>query len=42
MIAVLYFRKDGAIYFLTNNTDGRGIPRQGDDKIYRIIPKRQG
>lgn len=31
---------DGALYFLTNNTDGRGIPHPGDDKIYRIVPKR--
>jgi glucose/arabinose dehydrogenase len=30
---------DGALYFLTNNRDGRGTPRPGDDKIYRIIPK---
>jgi glucose/arabinose dehydrogenase len=30
---------DGAIYFLTNNRDGRGTPRPGDDKIYRILPK---
>lgn len=30
---------DGALYFLTNNTDGRGDPRPGDDKIYRIVPK---
>ena len=30
---------DGALYFLTNNTDGRGSPRPGDDKIYRIVPK---
>lgn len=30
---------DGAIYFLTNNTDGRGKPRKNDDKIYKIIPK---
>jgi glucose/arabinose dehydrogenase len=29
---------DGAIYFLTSNRDGRGNPRTGDDKIYRIIP----
>jgi quinoprotein glucose dehydrogenase len=28
---------DGALYFLTNNRDGRGSPRRGDDKIYRII-----
>jgi quinoprotein glucose dehydrogenase len=30
---------DGALYFLTNNTDGRGSPRNGDDRIYRIVPK---
>ncbi|MCX7770271.1 MAG: PQQ-dependent sugar dehydrogenase [Proteobacteria bacterium] len=30
---------DGAIYFLTNNRDGRGSPKKGDDKIYKIIPK---
>ncbi len=29
---------DGLIYFLTNNRDGRGKPRDGDDRIYRIIP----
>lgn len=31
---------DGALYFLTNNRDGRGSPKSGDDKIYRIIPKK--
>jgi quinoprotein glucose dehydrogenase len=30
---------DGALYFLTNNTDGRGRPRPEDDKIYRILPE---
>lgn len=30
---------DGALYFLTSNTDGRGSPRSHDDKIYRIVPK---
>ncbi len=30
---------DGNIYFLTSNRDGRGIPRSGDDKIYKIIFK---
>jgi len=30
---------DGALYFLSNNTDGRGSPKSGDDKIYRISPK---
>lgn len=29
---------DGTIYFSTSNRDGRGSPRAGDDKIYRIIP----
>lgn len=31
---------DGALYFLTNNRDGRGRPRKDDDKIYRIMPLR--
>jgi quinoprotein glucose dehydrogenase len=30
---------EGALYFLTNNRDGRGTPRDDDDKIYRIIPR---
>ena len=30
---------DGALYFLTSNRDGRGNPRPGDDKIYRIAPR---
>jgi glucose/arabinose dehydrogenase len=30
---------DGALYFLTSNRDGRGSPRPGDDKIYRIVPE---
>lgn len=30
---------EGALYFLTSNRDGRGRPRQGDDKIYRMVPK---
>jgi len=29
---------DGAIYFTTSNTDGRGTVREGDDKVYRLIP----
>jgi glucose/arabinose dehydrogenase len=29
---------DGALYALTNNTDGRGAPREGDDQILRIVP----
>ncbi|HMT01365.1 MAG TPA: PQQ-dependent sugar dehydrogenase [Candidatus Absconditabacterales bacterium] len=27
---------DGSLYFTTSNLDGRGEPRSGDDKIYRI------
>jgi len=29
---------DGALYALTNNTDGRGSPRDGDDRVIRIVP----
>jgi glucose/arabinose dehydrogenase len=29
---------DGALYALTNNTDGRGSPRAGDDRLLRIVP----
>jgi glucose/arabinose dehydrogenase len=29
---------DGALYALTNNRDGRGDPRAGDDRVLRIIP----
>ncbi|WP_425839146.1 PQQ-dependent sugar dehydrogenase [Microbacterium sp. PA5] len=29
---------DGAVWFLTNNTDGRGDPREGDDRILRVDP----
>ena len=28
----------GALYALTNNTDGRGTPRSGDDRVLRIVP----
>jgi len=31
---------DGGIYLLTNNTDGRGSPRRGDDRIIRVVPPR--
>jgi aldose sugar dehydrogenase len=30
---------DGLIYFSTSNTDGRGTPNTGDDKIYKLVPK---
>jgi glucose/arabinose dehydrogenase len=29
---------DGGLYVMTNNTDGRGTPRQGDDRIVRFPP----
>ena len=29
---------DGALYVLTNNRDGRGEPREGDDRVIRIVP----
>lgn len=29
---------DGALWLLTNNTDGRGDPREGDDKLLRLLP----
>ena len=32
---------DGFIYFLTNNTDGRGNPSKADDRIYRIVPEKK-
>jgi glucose/arabinose dehydrogenase len=31
---------DEALYVLTSNRDGRGIPRRGDDRILRITPPR--
>ena len=29
---------DGSLYVLTNNRDGRGAPRGGDDRILRVVP----
>ncbi|MEO0212626.1 MAG: PQQ-dependent sugar dehydrogenase, partial [candidate division WOR-3 bacterium] len=31
---------DGNLYILTSNRDGRGIPKPGDDKIYKITIKK--
>lgn len=32
---------DGALWLITNNTDGRGDPRAGDDRILRLVPRGQ-
>jgi glucose/arabinose dehydrogenase len=29
---------DGALWVLTQNTDGRGSPRPGDDRLVRLTP----
>ena len=29
---------DGALWILTQNTDGRGTPRPGDDRLFRMLP----
>ncbi len=31
----IYIEEDH-IYFITNNTDGRGNPEDADDRLYRI------
>ncbi len=30
------FINDDFLYFITNNTDGRGTPKAGDDRLYRV------
>jgi glucose/arabinose dehydrogenase len=30
---------EGALYFLTNNRDGRGNPKRGDDKVSCVLPR---
>lgn len=30
------FLDGDVLYFVSNNTDGRGMPQEGDDKLYRI------
>src|SRR5690606_36432750 len=29
---------DGTLYVLTNNTDGRGSPKKGDDRLFKLAP----
>lgn len=31
---------EGFLYITTSNRDGRGRPRQGDDRILKIVPPR--
>jgi len=33
---------DGALYVLTSNRDGRGMPRHGGDRILRVVPPGHG
>jgi glucose/arabinose dehydrogenase len=33
---------EGTLYILTNNRDGRGSPKSGDDKLIRLIPATAG
>ncbi|HEX5797022.1 MAG TPA: PQQ-dependent sugar dehydrogenase [Candidatus Saccharimonadales bacterium] len=37
-IRTVVFGPDGMMYITTSNTDGRGDPKEGDDKIIRINP----
>jgi aldose sugar dehydrogenase len=31
---------DGNLYLLTSNTDYRGTPKPGDDKVFKLVPKK--
>lgn len=33
------FSSGDALYFVTNNTDGRGTPNTNDDKLYQYLPE---
>ena len=35
---------DGSLWFITNNTDGRGEPRDGDDRLVqmRLVELQEG
>lgn len=33
------FSSGDALYFVTNNTDGRGTPNANDDKLYQYLPE---
>lgn len=37
-IRIVTLGPDGELYIATSNRDGRGKPRPGDDRIYRVVP----
>lgn len=38
-IRAVVFGPDGYLYLTTSNTDGRGNPKEGDDKLIKVNPK---